>query len=92
MENATTDIWITVEIRSVSKLFLQAIPSPRPSPSGRGGIVPRRKVNLWRSSARQSFEAFEVVNGCSLSSRETVRVRGNGTAKHTKINRFAILS
>jgi hypothetical protein len=92
MESATTDIWLAVEIRLVSKLFLDAIPSPRPSPAGRGGIVPRRKINLWRYSARQSSGFREGHKGCSLSPGERVRVRGNGAVKHTKINHFARLS
>ena len=92
MENAMTDIWITVEIRLVSKPFLRAIPSPRSSPAGRGGIIPRRKINLWRYSARQSSVVFEVHNGCSFSLRERVRVRGNDTNKLNNTKLFWIPS
>ena len=48
-------------------------PSPRPSPVGRGRIVSSALVRQARSMTASA------ADGCSLSWRERVRVRGNGS-------------
>ena len=48
-----------------------ALPSPRPSPAGRGRNVRRAAKNPARLIVRNGFDSY------SLSDRERVRVRGN---------------
>jgi hypothetical protein len=67
-------------------------PSPRPSPAGRGGIVPSDLAKPRLNSAPRLTNDNKAVNGCSLSPRERVRVRGSGMPKLGKINHFPILT
>ncbi len=56
--------------------FARTFPSPRPSPPRRGRIVPSLMANSAQASAERAFKLPDVNNGCSLSRRERVRVRG----------------
>lgn len=83
-ENSKTAFQNNRENQSGWMIGPPAGPSPQPCPVRRGRIVLRLKAALRQASARQTFEFFGADNGCLLSSRERVRVRGNGTSKHTR--------
>ncbi len=57
-------------------------PSPRPSPLGRGGIVSSLTRNRCTVFAGKSSCNLPAFHCCSLSPRERVRVRGNGTTNY----------
>ena len=56
---------------------MQRDPSPRPSPTGRGRIVSNVRANGMLDSAPRFINASRASNGCPLSLRERVRVRGS---------------
>ena len=60
-----------------TKIFTVAFPSPRPSPQRRGRNAPNVLANPRLISARLLSNLKKLSNGCSLSPRERVRVRGN---------------
>ena len=52
-------------------------PSPLPSPSGRGGTLPRSANGVLRPQLGSHPNLVAQRQNCSLSLRERVRVRGN---------------
>ena len=68
-------------MRNSTSIFIRLlwVPSPRPSPGGRGRNAPRRLARLRAVSAQQPSEFLKAGNGCSLSSGE--RVWGRRTQK-----------
>src|SRR5216117_2739734 len=54
-----------------------SIPSPRPSPQGRGRIVRRLRAIAATEFAKPVCARHASVGGCSFSPRERVRVRGD---------------
>ena len=62
----------------------ETLTSPRPSPLPprvrRGRIISRHAANQRLSSAQWPLNFESTYGGCSLSPRERVRVRGNGSS------------
>ena len=63
-------------VRTRSDLSAARFPSPRPSPSGRGGNAPSDLAKPRLNSAPRLTNDNKAVNGCPLSPRARVRVRG----------------